>query len=198
MNVLNKASEWLKKRFKISENSLLNRKAYARSTARAVPATTLIKDRPLSLEERYRVIDDARHVETVFKRLAAPLMELCDAVSAKARQQNSGRVVLRELGTTDDRRSYVFMKPMNEYGWLIERGGAGWRVSRAEKIIGADMFMRSNADPWDLVTLWQDPKGEGLTRVKSQRFGHELMTVTEYERRLTDALREVFTSGEAH
>jgi len=198
MNVLTKASEWLKKRFKVSENSLLNRKAYDRSRVPSATQSALVKDRPLSLEERYRVVDDPRAVETVFKRLAAPLMELCDAVSTEARRQNSGRVVLRELGNTDDRRSYVFMKPMNEYGWLMERGGAGWRVSRAEKIIGAEMFMRSSADPWDLVTLWQDPKGEGLMRVKSQRFGHELMTVTEYERRLTDALRDVFASGEVN
>jgi hypothetical protein len=198
MSVFARASVWFKKHIKFSDNSLLKRKAYARTRPSSTVATDLVNARPMSLEDRYRIVDDARHVESVFKRLAAPLMELCDAVSTQARQLNSGRVVLRELGTTDDRRSYIYMKPMNEYGWLVERGGAGWRVSRAEKIIGADMFMRSNADPWDLVTLWQDPKGEGLMRVKSQRFGHDLMTVTEYERRLVATLRDVLTVPEVH
>ena len=198
MNVFSRASEWLRRQLKSSDNSVLSPNAYNRSRSVSAAHQNLVKNRPLSLEERYRVVEDPRQVEAVFKRLAAPLMELCDLVSSESRRQNSSRVVLRELGTTDDRRSYVFMKPMNEYGWLVERGGAGWRVSRAEKIIGQDMFMRSNADPWDLATLWNDPKGEGLPRVRSQRFGHGLMTVTEYERRLVDALGDVFRVGEGN
>jgi hypothetical protein len=161
-------------------------------------APSLMKSRQQTLEARYRVLEDQPQVETIFKRLAEPIIELCDTLSASARGISGGRVILRELGTTDDRRSYVFMKPMSEYGWLMERSGAGWRTSRAEKIIGDRVFMRSHQDPWDMVTVWIDPQGEGLTRVRSQRFGGELLTIQEYWRRLSEALTEVFTLGGEH
>jgi hypothetical protein len=172
---------------------LAGRQAYDRSRDQQV-----VKNRHQSLEERYRVLEDQRQVEVIFKRLAEPLLDLCDEVSAAARGNPEARVVLRELGTTDDRRSYVYMKPMSEQGWLMERGGAGWRVSRAEKIIGQSMFMRSHQDPWEVATVWHDPQGQGLSRIRSQRFGHELLTMSEYERRLAEALRDMFTNGSIH
>ena len=58
--------------------------------------------------------------------------------------------------------------------------------------------MRSHDDPWDVATVWKDPKGVGLTRVQSQRFGRELMTVSEYERRVYDAIKDLFATGSDH
>lgn len=155
----------------------------------------LIKSRPKTLEERYRIVEDERTVESIFKRVAAPLLGICDSLSTEARNHGGRRAVLRELGTTEDRRSYLFMKTMNEYGWLMERNGAGWRISRAEKIVGQSLFMRSHQDPWDLVTIWNDPQGECLTRVRSMRFGQELMTLSEYERRLGESFRDILSAG---
>ena len=80
----------------------------------------------------------------------------------------------------------------------MERSGAGWRTSRAEKIIGDSVFMRSHQDPWDVVTVWKDPQGEGLTRVRSQRFGGDLLSMPEYWRRLSEAFVDVFTGGLEH
>ena len=159
---------------------------------------SLVKSKPQTLEERYRLVEDDRQVEGVFKRVAGPLLKICEEISANARTGGSSRVILRELGVTEDRRGYLFMKPMNEYGWLMERSGAGWRISRAEKIVGQNIFLRSDQDPWDVVTIWNDPVGECLTRVRSLRFGRELMTLAEYERRLGDNLRDLFMVGAGH
>jgi hypothetical protein len=147
------------------------------------------------LQERYRIVEDARQIEAVFKHFAEPLLDFCDRYSAANRSAGNGKVVLRELGTTDDKRSYLYLKPLSADGLLMERSGAGWRVSKAEKIIGRQMFMRSHQDPWDLVTVWADPKGEGLTRLRSQRFSQDLLSVSEYERRLCDSLYQMFESG---
>ena len=195
MDIFKQLTEWFRNAYSGNNVCVLSpkRKAYDRSLA-----SPIVKNRPQSLEERYRILEDQRQVEVIFKRLAVPLLDLCDQISAAARGNPEARVVLRELGTTDDRRSYVFMKPMSEHGWLMERGGAGWRISRAEKIIGQSMFMRSHQDPWDVVTVWHDPQGDGLNRVRSQRFGRELLTMSEYERRLADALRDVFNTGSSH
>jgi hypothetical protein len=167
--------------------------AFGRTSTSAV-----MKSRQQTLEMRYQILEDQQQVETIFKRLAVPLLELCDTISSSARVNGGGRVILRELGTTDDRRSYVFMKPMSEYGWLMERSGAGWRTSRAEKIIGDSVFMRSHQDPWDVVTVWKDPQGEGLTRVRSQRFGGDLLSMPEYWRRLSESYVDIFTGSLEH
>lgn len=161
-------------------------------------SANIIKSRRPTLAERYRLISDEPKVEGVFKELAIHLVQLCDEISGQARGSGASRMVFRELGSTDDRRSYLFMKPMNEHGLLMERNGAGWRISLAEKIVGQSLFLRSDQDPWDVVTIWADPVGECLTRVRSLRFGQELMTLAEYERRLSDGLRNIFTTGSGH
>lgn len=154
-----------------------------------------IKTRPLFLEDRYQIVQSSGEIELIFAQLAERLIGVCDALSSASRAQGAGRVVLRQIGVTNERRPYLFMKPMSESGWLIETGPAGWRVSQAEQIISRELFMRRQADAWDVATVWKDPRGEGLTRVQSQRFGRELMTVSEYERRLCDSLKEIFTMG---
>ena len=158
----------------------------------------LIKSRPLSLEDRYQLVRDLRDVEGVFGSLTQELLNLSDSVSSAARAQGSGRVVLTQLGQTDDRRPYIFLKPMSESGWLVELEPAGWRISRAEQIVSRGIFMRSDNDAWDVATVWTDPEGEGLTRIRSQRLGRELMTVGEYERRICHSIREIFTYGQRH
>lgn len=202
MDLFGRIKEWVRNVFPFNNSDLgfLNQ-AYKRTRLRTrkidvTPA--LVKSKPLTLEERYRIVEDQREVESIFKQMTSPLMSMCDEFSTQARAQGSGRVILRQIGLTDDQRSYLFMKPMSEPGWLIEMGPAGWRVSHAEQIVNRDMFMRSHQDPWDVATIWRDPRGEGLTRIRSVRFGHELMTINEYERRLSAAFREIFIAGQVH
>ena len=163
--------------------------------ARQFNGRDLVVSKPLPVADRYRINADPRAVEDLFSRIVGRLMELSDRLSMDARRGLPGNVILREQGSTEDGRSYLFMKPMNEHGWLIEKSRTGWRISRAEKIVGQNLFLRSNEDPWDLVTLWSDPKGQLLNRVRSERFGNELLTVSEYERRLMEATQVLLSHG---
>jgi hypothetical protein len=155
----------------------------------------LVKTKPVIGDDRYQINDNDRQVDEVFRRVVSRLVELCEQLSLDARRGGTGHAILRDQGTTDDRRAYLFMKPMNEHGWLLEKSAAGWRLSRAEKIVGQNLFLRSNENPWDLVTLWSDPKGERLMRVRSMRFGQDLLSISEYERRLLDGVKDLLTRG---
>jgi hypothetical protein len=200
MQLMKRLKNWANEVFPIN-NGTLERKSKATFDVRLGRSRQdlgLVKSRPMFLEDRYQIVQNRGEIETIFDQLREKLVGLCDAVSSASRAQGSGRVVLRQVGMTNDQRPYLFMKPMSESGWLFEMAPAGWRVSQAEQIISREMFMRSHDDPWDVATVWKDPKGVGLTRVQSQRFGRELMTVSEYERRVYDAIKDLFATGSDH
>lgn len=157
--------------------------AYQRT--REVPE--LVHARPAHLEDRYGVVDDKKQLDAIFAGLRDKLFEDSEALSAAARRGDGGKTVFRESGKTSDGRGYIFFKPLNDYGWLVERSGAGWRVSRAEKIISQQMFLRSNSDPWDVAVLYTDPKRSDIVRVNSQRFGQTLMSMAVYEQRMRES-----------
>ncbi len=200
MQLLRQFKGWLGQIFPMNNSNLDSKPERANTSTglKARQSQQLVKSRPLSLEDRYQIIKDPREVEAVFSNLTSALVDLSDSLSSAARAQGSGAVVLRQIGVTSDRRPYVFMKPMSRPGWLFEMGPAGWRISNAEQIISREMFMRSHMEPWDVVTIWVDPKGEGLTRVQSQRFGRDLMIVSEYERRVCESMRDTFTRSYDH
>jgi hypothetical protein len=158
-------------------------------------ASKIVKDRPIHFEDRYTLVGETRPINEVFSNMGHTLFEECDAVSRKARSSNSGRIILREQGKTSDGRPFMFFKPFNDFGWLMERTGSGWRISRAEKLVRQEMFLRSHSDPWDVVLLYQDPKGEGSMRVKSQRFGNTLMSLVVYEQKLCAAFMVELTGA---
>lgn len=200
MQLMKRLKSWANDIFPINNRSLdehLNAPGRAHQ-GRLRQDLGIVKSRPMFLEDRYQIVQNRGEIELIFDQLRERLVGLCDSISSASRTQGSGRVVLRQVGVTNDQRPYIFMKPMSESGWLFEMGPAGWRVSQAEQIISREMFMRSHNDPWDVVTVWKDPKGVGLTRVQSQRFGRELMTVSEYERRVYDAINEIFVGGSNH
>lgn len=197
MQLMKRLKNWANEVFPINNGSLesQSKAVFDARLDRSRQDLGLVKSRPMFLEDRYQIVQNRGEIETIFDQLREKLVGLCDAVSSASRAQGSGRVVLRQVGMTNDRRPYLFMKPMSESGWLFEMAPAGWRVSQAEQIISREMFMRSHDDPWDVATVWKDPKGVGLTRVQSQRFGRELMTVSEYERRVYDAIKDLVASG---
>lgn len=200
MELMKRLKNWANDVFPINNRSLEGQSKAAPEAGRGRSRQDLglVKSRPMFLEDRYQIVQNRGEIETIFDQLREKLVGLCDTVSSASRAQGSGRVVLRQVGMTNDRRPYLFIKPMSESGWLFEMAPAGWRVSQAEQIISREMFMRSHDDPWDVATVWKDPKGVGLTRVQSQRFGRELMTVSEYERRVYDAIKDLFATGSDH
>lgn len=147
----------------------------------------LVHDRPAHLEDRYGVLEDKKQLDVIFANFREKLFEDAEALSAAARRGQGGKTIFREAGKTSDGRAYIFFKPLSDYGWLIERSGAGWRISRAEKIISQQMFLRSNSDPWDVAVLFSDPKHSGTIRVNSQRFGQTLMSMAVYEQRMRES-----------
>lgn len=147
----------------------------------------IVQQRPAHFEDRYIVSESKQMVDDAFLSLRRSLFDDCDAQTALARRQQGGRMIFREQGKTSEGRPFMFFKPFNDFGWLIERSGAGWRISRAEKIVSQQIFLRGNGDPWDIVLLYADPKGEGAIRVKSQKFGNTLMSLPVYEQRMRTA-----------
>ena len=182
----------------------------ARPTRASAVATTpkpaLVKSRPLSLQERYQPMSSADALDQMFLRMRDSLYEATDVVTAVrpgTRGQPSRsqpRTVLRETGRLGPKRPYFYLKPINETGWLFERSGSGWVVSRAEKIVGADTFLR-RGEPWDIVTLHEampavadrDRGSTGTIRVTSQRIGGELIPFSVYESKLGEELFDEMT-----
>ena len=150
----------------------------------------LVKQRPVHLEQRYTVQDNERRVDEVFSSMRASLITMTDEISDAARRGLRGKIVFRETGKTSEGRGFAFFKPMSDYGWLVERTGAGWRISRAEKIIDREMFLRSNSEPWDVAILYEDPAGQGQPRVKSSRFGNTLMALPVYQEKLRGSFEQ--------
>lgn len=196
MDFFKRLNELLWRANPFRQNGGLESASAARSKRR--PHRELVVNRPSLSMDRYQINDNERQVDEVFGRMVGGLMELCDSLSMNARRGKDGQVVLREQGSTEDGRNYIFMKPMNQHGWLMEKSRTGWRISRAEKIVGQNLFLRSNEDPWDVATLWSDPTGERLMRISSSRFGRDLLSISEYERRLAEAIKELLVRGALH
>ena len=169
--------------------------AYQRTAVKKAMATELVHSRPAHLEESYGIFEDTRQIDQIFTSLRKKLFEDSDALSTLARRGEGGKTVFRETGKTSEGRGYILFKPFNDYGWLIERSGAGWRINRAEKIISQNMFLRSNGDAWDVAVLFADPKRSDFVRVKSQRFGDTLMSMAVYEQRLRSAFQNELIGG---
>ena len=169
-----------------------DRKAYQPSRPKM---PELVKSRPAHLEQRYAVQEDGRRVDKAFGVIRDSLIDMTEEVSASARRGGRGKIVFREAGKTAEGRRYAFFKPMSDFGWLMERTGAGWRISRAEKIVDRDFFLRSNAEPWDVAVLYEDPSGEGQPRVKSLRFGTNLIALEVYQDKLRGAFETQLVGG---
>jgi hypothetical protein len=170
----------------------------ARTGEESLRGRNLLNSHRTPTIDRYRVMANDSSLGDVFERLVGSLCQLCDQLSMQRRRGLGGAIILCEQGTTSDGRLFLFMKPLSEHGWLLERSSAGWRMSRADKIVGQHLFLRSNEDPWEVATLWGDSRGELLVRVGSLRFGKDLLVLSEYERRLIESMTEVLTLGAKH
>lgn len=159
----------------------------ARAASRAA-ARRLVKDRPLSLDQRYSPMTESDPLDDIFVRVRESFFGAISGVNAQSTTPVSvRRRYLRESGRVASKRLYFYLKPLNEIGWLFERSGSGWVVSRAEKIVGQGTFMRP-PDAWDIVVLHKSLESPGLVRVSSQRFSTELMPFSVYEQKLLTAV----------
>lgn len=140
----------------------------------------VIKDRPVSLEQRYAPLDSSLQADEIFLRLKHNLYAALDA-------QEGGRTIFRESGRVAPGRPYFYLKPAGEKGWLWERQGAGWVITRAEKIIGRNLFLRDE-EPVDAAELFIAKDRAALPRVRSQTLGQDLLAMAVYEQKLRKQL----------
>ena len=147
------------------------------------PPTPAVKPRPVSLEQRYQLLDYASLADEVFKRLQ---LRIFGAIREQERKDR-GPTVFRETGRLHPGRPYFFVKPQNQKGWLFERSGAGWLVTPAEKIVARDLFLREEA-PVDSVQLFMARDQPTMPRVKSRALGEDLLAFSYYEQKLLQQL----------
>ena len=76
-------------------------------------------------------------------------------------------------------------------GYLFEMTQRGWVISRAEKIINLDRFMRQLV-AWDHVVLYESSELNGTLRVKAEQWGDDLVSLPLYEDAMIRLFRELF------
>ncbi|NRA44764.1 MAG: hypothetical protein HRU09_07400 [Oligoflexales bacterium] len=151
------------------------------------------RNRPISkanLEEtstlkpsQYFLAEDDADVDYVFDRLRA----YCYERFLETREMGLGSYLPEapnlfwESGKLDPGRSYFYLKKHNEIGWLFERSGYGWVISRCEKIVEQDLFMRRE-EAWDVVNLFKLDGPFEHYRVASEKTGGQLISFLLYRR----------------
>lgn len=153
------------------------------------PERALVKPRPqpIKIEDAYEALDDGDAADELFLRLRRFLYNASEDINQNEEHAIRRPKVLREAGRVHPKRAYFFLQPLNEKGWLFERSGNGWVVSKAQKIVREQNFLREQ-EPWDVVTLYKNRDGQGTPRISSQRLGVELVSFSFYEQKLNDAL----------
>lgn len=118
-------------------------------------------------------VTDAVQLDQMFAELRLRVYEKLDQKekSLQATRSGSGRGsiggVYREFGKLPGERSYFFVKGFGSLGWLFERSGSGWVVSRAEKIIGRNLFIRKG-EAWDFVSVLSSQANEDIRILSKQ------------------------------
>jgi len=147
---------------------------------RQPPARTLVKSRPASLEQRYRLIEDSTFGDEIFQRLQSRLFSMAN----QGMTDNRGaKIVYKERGKINPDRPYFYLKPSGKSGLLFERSGPGWVVSRAEKIIERDLFLREG-DILEHANIFLADERTPLPRIKSDQMSSELLAYSVYEQKL--------------
>ena len=124
-----------------------------------------------------------------FEQLRQTVFWECAGISDDAQKRgHARRMYLCESGWVDPGRRYFYLKPFGRPGWLFERSGSGWVVSRCEKIVAKDLFLRKG-EPWDVVSLFKLEGGKRL-RVGSSLAGDEIVNFSLYEKLMVNAVRE--------
>lgn len=140
-------------------------------------------------ERRYELSKEWEREEMAFINLRnAIFKELDSKRKLRAYGNLDNPAMFRESGKLGDNRRYFYLKAPGESGWLFERAGNGWVISRSEKIIGQNTFLRGS-EVWDIVNLYAAKDGEEAPlRVSSHRTNGEIISMTVYRQKLFNSL----------
>ncbi len=158
-------------------------KSVARVSSQKKRQTTvrpLVKNRPASLEQRYRLIEDSAFGDEIFQRLQNRLFTMANQGMTDIR---GSKIVYKERGKINPDRPYFYLKPSGTSGLLFERSGPGWIVSRAEKIIDRDLFLRAG-EILEHANIFLADDRTPLPRIKSDQMSNELLAYAVYEQKL--------------
>jgi hypothetical protein len=137
---------------------------------------------------RFELVVDRNTPDQYFMRMRKLIFKQLDELRQRQNGGSSLRpLMFREVGRVADNRSYFYLKEPGETGWLFERAGSGWVISRCEKIYGSSTFIR-RTDAWDIVNLFAANSGELPVRVTSQRFGGDMISFFVYEAKILASL----------
>lgn len=158
----------------------------------------LVADRPVHLPQDYQLSTDEQLADEVFIKLKEGIFRALDQQGAPS--PSAQPAIFREHGMTAGNTPYFYLKPVNEKGWLFERSGAGWVVTRAQKIVGEDLFLRG-VSAWDVANIYAlddletdagtktgGTAGISMPRVMSRALGRELLSIPVYQHKV---LREL-------
>ena len=149
----------------------------------------------------YRLIQDPRDADGQFYELQRHTYSYLQKIRG---EQNIGGTLMPspssfhwESGKIYPGRAYFFLKRANTYGWLIERTGMGWVLSRANKVMEQDLFLRQE-EPWDIATLYvnanaNQSKRPPHFRVASSLLDGTIVSMRVYHQMILDL---VFSSGQ--
>jgi hypothetical protein len=124
-------------------------------------------------------------VDNLFEQLKSHLYQKCDLLRIE-----DGAITrplfYREAGQFAEKRRYFYIKAHGDTGWLFERSGPGWVVSRAEKISTQNLFLR-RGEPWDVVSIFQS-EPDYRAKIASLRWGGDFISPIVYQNYLAKAL----------
>ena len=135
----------------------------------------------------YTLIQERDLADTLFERLKESLYRPYEQGAEEGGFEGGG--YFWEAGRIDPGRLYFYLKKANEKGWLFERSGIGWLVSRSEKIIDQSLFLRLE-EPVDIVTTFRAEPDSGRYKINSELMGGELISFVVYERLM---VRKIFS-----
>lgn len=137
----------------------------------------------------YSVIDSSKKDEAdqYFESLRKAIYTGLDQDRKVERSSVLPPKLFTERGKLESGRSYFFLKPKDEPGWLFERSGPGWTISRCEKISEQNLFLRER-EAWDIVTLYSPHLRHSSLRVKSKRAGDDVLSFPVYQKMMVDAV----------
>jgi hypothetical protein len=133
-------------------------------------------------------------VQDMFDLLSNRMSQLAHEMTQSASQ--GGRTVFVDRGTLDSKRRFLFLKPLNGYGLLLELTPVGWRMSTAQRVRAnnQDIFTRSSEDPLEVAIVMRDDRNSERLYIQSERFRQTLLPWTVYLERLTGSVKGMLTS----
>lgn len=142
---------------------------------------TAIESARRKVRDKYQLVNDEPVIDQYFLRLKRRLYTAIDFYTDDQLGNTFTTSIFRESGKLAPGRPYFYFKPPKESGWLFERSGSGWLISKADKIVDRSLFLRKGG-ALDQVTLYSS--GSNLPRVSSYSLSEGLLSFAVYEEKL--------------